>query len=57
MVERWQTEHICSCFYVEHCADLLSQDPAAIAAAIVTESGDWDMLRQCSPFVGDPCGG
>jgi hypothetical protein len=53
MVQLWRAEHICSRFYIEHWADLLVQGPAAIAAAIVIESEDWDMWRQCSPFVRD----
>lgn len=54
MVALWRTEHLCSRDYIDHWAGVLAQDPAGIAAIIVIESNDWDVWRQCSPFVDDP---
>lgn len=49
-----RSENLCSRDYIEHWSRVLTQDPAQIAAVIVTECSDWDVWWQRLPLVGDP---
>jgi hypothetical protein len=51
-VDRWIVEGSVACVYAAAWRNVLAENPAEIANAIVKDGEDWDSLRRVSPFAG-----